>query len=218
MVRGYRREYFDSQIFDIAGNRRPNSCESYVPTEVGEPVGPGVASLPSIEAFDSINELVWTPILAFPNRRSLPDDLAAIRKAIMALRKHYNSYNELRDANRHIANREVKAAIRSGASAVDAIVRYYCDLWEVPPLPQKLPFDEKIERVLQMAGRPSYRSVAPERLDSLLFLYRCRNSMHEGDCYFDDRGGIRTRVRNIDQVRPFIDALEDFVVWIDALT
>lgn len=215
-VRGYRREYFDRQMFDIAGNRRPNSREAYVPTEAGEPAGPGVASLPDVDAFAGINELVWTPILPFPSRQSVADDLPTIRKSVVALKNHYNSYNELQDACRHLEHGEVKAAVRSGASAVDALLRYYCDLWAAGPLPS-LPFDEKIEWVLQAAGRPSYRSVEPAKLDSLLYLYRCRNSMHEGDCYFDDRGGVRKNVRSVDPVRRFIDAVEDFVVWVDAL-
>jgi hypothetical protein len=216
-VCGYRREYFEKQLFDICGNRRPNSCERYVSTEIGEPVGPGVASLPEVDFFDGINELIWTPILPFSDRRTLDEDLPNIRTAVGALRKHYNSYSELRDAHRHITNGDVKAAIRSAAPAVDAILRFYQKLWRVPPPAKKLPFDEKIEQMLRSAGRPSYRDVAPLHLENLLYLYRCRSSMHEGDNYYKDRQDNRVDVRTIEQTQTFIDAVEDFVIWIDSL-
>jgi len=213
---GYRREFFDRQIFDIAGNRRPNSRETYVPTEVGEPIGPGVASLTDVDPFNNINEFVWTQILPFPNRTKLADDISDIRRAVAALRKYYNGYNELKDAERHAANGEVKAAARSAASAADAVLNYYRELWKIAPPPKNLTFDEKIEHVLREANQPSYRSAAHDNLETLLNLYRARNSMHEGDCSFRDRNGNLKKISKISQLHPFIRAVQDFVVWMDA--
>lgn len=216
-IAGYRREFFNRQFFDIAHNRRPSSRESYVPTDTGDPLGPGVATVPEVGAFDNINELVWTPALSFPNRTTVDADLPVIRKIVADLRTHYNGYNELQDAERHISNGEVKAAVRSAASAVDAILRYYSDFWSSARPPRELPFDEKIESVLRDSGRPSYRNVADAGLDQLLYLYKARNSMHEGDCCYADRAANLVRVTTIDQVRPFVEAVIDFICWIDAL-
>ena len=215
-VIGYRREYCNRQIYDIMGNRRPMSGV-FVPTDIGEPVGPGFVSLPDVSSVDSINELVWSPILSFPDRTSSADDLPRICKKVEALRKHYNGYDELRDARRHLANNEIKAAIRSAASAIDAILRFYCDFWDVQMPKKSLQFDQKIENVLQAAGRPSYRSVEPSSLQLILYVYRARSSMHEGDCCYQDGAGSKIAVRNASQAEPFIEAVERFVVWIDSL-
>jgi hypothetical protein len=204
-------------MFDIERHRRPSSREEYVPTDVGEPVGPGVASLPDISAFNNVNELVWSQVLRFPTRTNVSNDLTRIREIGHAVRRHYNSYNELKDAHRHLANGEIKAGIRSAASAIDAILRYYCDLWGVRFPQERIPYDEKIETVLRDAKQASYRTADAENLKKLLYLYRSRNSMHEGDCYYNDDEGNQVRVRSVDQVRGFVSAVEDFVVWIDAL-
>ena len=216
---GYRREYFDRQMFDISGNRRPSSKENYVPTEVWEPTGPGVASLLDIDCFESINEFVWSSIIPFPQRSTLKTDLPQLHGITASIRKHYNSYNELNDANRHISRSppELKASVRSAASAVDAILRYNCTLWGVPFPKGRLQFDEKIENVLLAAGKPSYRIADPKNLQDILYLYRCRNSMHEGDCYYQDNKGQKVDVKSESQVRVFISAVENFVIWIDSL-
>ena len=39
-VKGYRREFFGAQIFDIDGNRRPSTSQNYVQTPIGEYIGP----------------------------------------------------------------------------------------------------------------------------------------------------------------------------------
>ncbi len=216
-MEGYHREYFIKQIFDISGNRRPNSKECYVPTEVGELIGPGLASLVDLNPFDNFNELVWSSIIPFSNRSGLPADLPRIREIAVAIRKHYNSYNELADANRHLSRPDLKAAVRSAASAVDAILRYYCKLWNVSFPGGSKPFDEKIEDVLLSAGKPSYRHVDRANLQNILYLYRCRNSMHEGDCYYKDDSGQQIAVQSEHQVKKLILAVEDFILWIDSL-
>jgi hypothetical protein len=214
---GYRREYFDKQIFDISGNRRPNSKGCYVPTEVGELIGPGLASLIDLDPFDNFNELVWSSIIPFPNRSSLAADLPRIREISAAIRKHYNSYNELADANHHLSDSDLKGAVRSAASAIDAILRYYCELWNVSFPKTNKSFDEKIEDVLLSARKPSYRVMDPNNLQNILYLYRCRNSMHEGDCYYNNDSEQRIVVRSKIQVQDFISAVENFIIWIDSL-
>jgi len=214
---GYRREYLDRQIFDVDGNRRPNSSENYVPTDLGEYVGPGVAFLPNIDPFNNRNQLVWSQIIPFPNRTTLTDDLPIIKRKATEIRKHYNSYNELADARRHLRQEDVKACVRSAASAVDAILRYYCSQWDVPFPKKKVAFDEKIEKILVSAGKLSYKSAAPKDLQKLLYLYRARNAMHEGDCYYKDKSGNVIEVKSVNQCSALVDAVERFVIWIDSI-
>ena len=214
---GYRRQYFNWQMFDIVGNRRPGSGGLFVPTDMGDLIGPGFVSLPDVNSVHTVNELVWSSILSFPGRTSVADDLPRIQRKVEALQKHYNGNHELRDARRHLTNNEIKAAVRSAASAVDAILRFYCDLWDVRMPAGSLQFDEKIEKVLQDAGRPSYRSVEPDSLELILYVYRARNSMHEGDCRYRDDTGNEIAVRKPAQVENLIKAVEGFVVWIDSL-
>lgn len=214
---GYRREYFDKQIFDFSGNRRPNSKECYIPTEIGELIGPGLVSLTDLDPFANFNELVWSSIIPFPNRSNLAADLPRIRAISVAIRKHYNSYNELADANRHLSHSDLKAAVRSAAPAIEAILRYYCKLWNVQFPSNNKPFDEKIEDILLSAGKPSYRVVDPNNLQNIRNLYRCRSSMHEGDCCYNNDTGQKVAVSSKIQVQEFISAVENFVIWIDSL-
>lgn len=214
---GYRRLYYDHQIGDICRNRRPNSLERYKKTAVGDPVGPGVSCLPSVSPFEFPNELVWSPILSFPGATNQQNDIIEIRQKIQSQKKHSNGYNELRDANRHLKNNEVKAAVRSAAPAIDAILHYYCETWNVKfPNDKGMPFDEKIETVLGKANKPSYRQADPSTLQTILFLYRSRNSMHEGDCWYNDGTGKRVEVKTIAQASEFVEAVERFVIWIDS--
>ncbi|HUE74804.1 MAG TPA: hypothetical protein VMP01_28305 [Pirellulaceae bacterium] len=214
---GYRREFIYRRTFDIDGNRVPSMARTYASTEVGEPVGPGVVTLPDVNGTENENEFVWSQILPFPNRTTIAQDRGRIAEIGSALKRHYNGYNELKDARRHVNNGEIKAGVRSAASAVDAVLRFYCSLWGTGAPPAHLPFDEKIEHVLRTAGRPSYRAVRPRALDSLLYLYRCRNSMHEGDCYYSDNAETRIQVQTAAQLSLFVEDTEEFVLWIDAL-
>ncbi len=214
---GYRRKYVDRQIYDIKGNRRPKSSENYVPTNVGEYVGPGVASLPDISPIDNINEFVWSQIIYFPDRSSLAKDLPRIKAKALEFRKHYNGYNELIDARRHLDKGEVKACVRAGASAVDAILRFNCSQWDVCFPTKPVPFDQKIEDILALSGMPSYKAVDPENLQNLLYLYLARNKMHEGDCFYKDKLGNIVQVKTVDQCSTLLASVESFVVWVDSI-
>jgi hypothetical protein len=215
---GYRREYFDHQIFDIAGNRRPTPNSIFWPTEPNDPAGPGVVTFRNWDLLRDINELVWTPILPFPNRTTFEVDKTGIQDALIALQKRYNSHSEFLDAERYLMEGDIKASVRAAASSVDAIIRSYQEMWRVSSPPGHLPFNQKIDNILQRAGHPSYSSIDPEGSDELLHLYRCRSSMHEGDCYYKDKTENRVDVRNIKQVSPWLKTVEDFIVWMDSLT
>lgn len=216
-VKAYRREYFSKQIFDICGKRRPSSSENYRLTEVGEYIGPGVSAIINHNSLEHVNEFVWSQIIPIPNPTNVTSDLPRIRKQWKQIKKHYNTYNELTDARRHLLEGELKACIRSAASAVDAILRYYCSLWGVRFPSSRLSFDQKIEDVLMSAAKPSYQSVSSINSEKLLYLYRARNSMHEGDCYYKDNYGKVIQIQTKIQVEEFIDAAEQFTLWIDSI-
>ncbi|CAG0989780.1 hypothetical protein ARNL5_03145 [Anaerolineae bacterium] len=216
-VPGYKREYFANQIFDISGNRRPSSSENYIATPAGDYIGPGLSFIENISPFENVNELVWSQIIPFPNKSDSKVDLPFIKEKALAIKKHYNSYNELNDAQRFLLANEIKACVRSAASAVDAILRYYCEIWNISFPTMQIPFDEKIEKILNMANKPSYKTAEPEILLKLLYLYRTRNSMHEGDCYYKDQQGNTVPVRTQKQATEFIDSAEAFTIWIDSI-
>lgn len=214
---GYRREYFSSQLCDIEGNRRPSSSQRFVPTEIGEYVGPGVVSFTNINAFDGINEFVWSWIIPFSARTDIYIDFPKLKKKLGAIRKHFNSYDELDDSRRHLIAGEIKACIRAAASGVDAILRFYSNLWDINFPGGKTPFDEKIEIVLASAGKPSYRSADFNNSKRLLYLYRARNSMHEGDCCYKDSENQLIPVKDRSQAEVFVTAAEGFTLWIDGI-
>jgi hypothetical protein len=217
LFKGYRREFFNQQIFDISGKRRPSTQATYVPTDQNEPTGPGVVTFREWDVLASINEFVWSPILSFRNRTTFDNDKPAIQRALKAFKKHYNGYSEFFDAERYVEAGDIKAAVRSAASSVDAILRYYIDFWDLSFPPGNLTFDEKIDNVLQRATRPTYSAVNPTGAENLRFLYRCRNSMHEGDCYYKNNNGTRVDVRRIDQVTVWVETVTEFIIWIDSL-
>lgn len=215
--KAYRREYLGHQMYDICGNRRPSSAEKYYLTEIGEYIGPGVVSILNQRSHNNINEYVWSQLIAIKNPTDIADDLPKIREQLSKMRTHHNTYNELSDARRLLSNGELKSAVRSAASSVDAILRYHCNLWEVSYPTMRIQFDEKIERILNDADKPSYKSVDANNSELLLFLYRARNSMHEGDCYYKNNSGDTININNKDQVLEFVNAVEDFTLWIDSL-
>ena len=216
-VKAYRREYFSQQIFDIRGKRRPSSSKNYCLTGVGEYIGPGVAAIVNRNSLEHVNEFVWSQIIPIPNPTNVTTDSPRIRKQWKEIKKHYNTYNELTDARRHHLGGDLKASIRSAASAVDAILRYYCSLWGVHFPSGRLPFNQKIENVLMSAAKPSYQSVSSINSEKLLYLYRARNSMHEGDCYYKDNYGKVVQIQTKIQVEEFIDSAEQFTLWIDSI-
>lgn len=217
MQKAYRREYYHHQFFDIRGKRRPNPDGNFYLTENGEFIGPGFATICDNLDVDNVNEFVWSEILPISNTTKGEKDTPKIRKKFAEIRKHYNSYNELNIARRLLSNNELKSSIRAAASSIDAILRYYCSLWEVPFPSKGYKFNEKIERVLKEASKPSYKSIDPINSNKLLYLYRARNSMHEGDCYYKDDSGNIIQIRQKKQVEEFVSAAEQFSLWIDSL-
>ncbi len=214
---GYRRQFFLSQSRDFVGNRRHAPFDFFSPTEIGEPIGPGVVSLDLQQSDQIPNELVWSPTLSFPSRTNRDADRAHILGTIEALKRHYNSYNELGDATRLLEIEEFKSAIRAAASAVDAAILHLRQVHDIADPPRSLQFDEKIEHALAGARLPSYRALEPDRLQCLLYLYRARNSMHEGDCYYSRRDGTLVAIWGQEQARPLVNAAEAFVLWLDSL-
>jgi len=215
--KGYRREYLGHQMFDACGNRRPSTSEKYYLSDIGEYVGPGVASIVGHNSFELLNEFVWSQIIPIANPTDVASDLPRIHEKLTEIRKHYNTYNELNDARRLLSNGELKSAIRSAASSIDAILRYYCSIWEVAFPGMRLQFGDKIEKVLAGAGKPSFKNLNPDSSEKLLYLYRARNSMHEGDCYYNDMTGKTIRIINSDQVGDLVSAAEEFTLWVDSL-
>lgn len=216
-VLGYRREFSHFQLLDREGNRRPSEKGSFAPTEIGELTGPGVVTLPQQKKWDLPNELVWSPILPFPNRTTIEHDKVQIEKAIFAQQKQYNSVDELFSAERLLNIGEIKSAVRALASALDAIIQYYGKQWSAElPRNNKI-YAEKIEEFLKQAGKPSMRQAIPETFFPISNLYYARNTMHEGDCYFRDSNGTKVQVRRKDQVEPWLQAVKEFLRWIESL-
>lgn len=215
---GYRYGYWTHGL-DFVRNPVPAPGE-YHNADRGEPIGPGHTSLFGF-SFGGNTEiyslaLVWSQAFSLPNRTNLQADEAAIRKRAQELRRHYNSRDELWRAEADLHQRDVKGCIRSAASAVDAALRFYCAEWSVLFPKAPIPFDQKIERILGQAGKPSYRAVDPAGLRDLLHLYRARNASHEGDCYYrDDHLGTDVYC-NITHARKFLSAAQTFTYWIDS--
>lgn len=212
---GYRRQYFNSQMFDISGNRRPSSSEKYEYVSTGSYAGPGAVVIDSI-SFPKVNELIWSQTIPFDSVTNIANDFAEVKKRAKKIKLHYNSYSEIRAAKEHLANGDLKACIRFAAPSIEAILKYYCGLWNVIFPRENISFDAKIEKVLSQAGKPSYKSVAPDNLKQILYLYLARNSSHEADCYYTDDSGKVISVRT-SHARTFIKAAEEFTLWIDAI-
>ena len=238
-IGGYRREYFHHQIPDFQGNPRSDGQENYQLAPLGTLIGPGLSyiSIPTTLIFTIPNEFGWSQILPFHGATNQQNDITEIRKKIWSLYTHYNSYNELQDAQRHLedairrkdcthnpnnsspvnVDREIKSAIRSAASAIDASLRYYCEEWDVTFPKETVSFDEKVEIVLKKGNKASYRKEDSSNLTDLKYLYRARNSMHQGGCFYNDDSGKRIDSKTIEQARKFLEAAETFIIWIDSL-
>lgn len=216
---GYRRSYAAPPNLDIARNRRPRPSDNYHSTAIGEYLGPGVITLNDPTPMD----YVWSQIVPFPNVTDIATDRIRLLQIIELMRLHYNSYNELRDARAHLSRAyqsgqlaDLKAAVRTAASAVDPLIRFYCKLHSIQFPGGHLTFDQKIEHVLAASGMPSYASVDANGLSLLGKLYRARNSMHEGDIYFKEATGTSVKV-DVPMAETFLAAAEQFALWIDSL-
>ena len=105
----------------------------------------------------------------------------------------------------------------SAASAVDAALRYYCTEWAVIfPTQRNMAFDERIERILSDARRPSYRSIDVKGIVDLLYLYRSRNAMHEGDCFYRDDSTGTDVYCEMSHARRFFNVAQTFAYWLDS--
>jgi hypothetical protein len=168
---------------------------------------------------------VWSQIIPFPNVKSITADITELRKIISDMWLHFNGYNELLAARAHLTRAEstgeileIKAAIRAAASGIEPLLRFYYKLHSTKlPRDRQLSFEQKIEMMLSNAGAPSYGAVSPDGLKHIGQLYRSRNSMHEGDRYFKDAAGARVVV-DCGLAQQFIDAAEQFALWLDSLT
>jgi len=215
---GYRYGYWTPDLDFV---RNPVAAPGkYDNADRGEPIGPGHTSLFAVGLGEIIDvyslALVWSQAFSLPNRTNAQADQVAIRKRAQELKRHYNSKDELSRAEADLREGDVKGCIRSAASAIDAALRFYCAEWHVPFPTASVPFDQKIERILHEAGRPSYRGVDAAVLHDLLHLYRARNAMHEGDCFYrDDHLGTDVYC-DITHARVFFSAAQTFTYWIDS--
>ena len=100
--------------------------------------------------------MIWSQAFSFPNRTNAEADDDAIRKRVKEIKRHYNSKDELTRAEDALRLGDLKRCIRSAASAVDAALRYSCPEWGVAFPSTPILFDQKVEDILQRAGRPSY--------------------------------------------------------------
>jgi hypothetical protein len=217
-VLGYRREFYHCPIFDIIGNRRPSPCNDYMPTEIGEPLGPGYATLTNINDEQIKNELVWSELLKFRSRTTFEQDKQKLLSLIDARVRRFNSHNEIRDAQKYVKQADRKAAVRAAASAVEACIKHCTEANFIKfPKNPTLRFDQKIGAALTLANLPDFTSLEPIDARNILYLYRARNSMHEGDCYYNDLTNKRIDIVRIDQVIPLVESARKFIFWMDTV-
>jgi hypothetical protein len=216
---GYRWGYF-TEDRDFCGNPVPHPFGHYVFANKGEPVGPGYSM---IEGFDHRLQpsffhvgLVWSQAFSLSNRTDAITDQVRITRRVKDLKKHWNSYDELQLADRYFEQRDVKGTVRSGASAVEAACRFYAAEWQVPLGQGHQSFNDKIESLLAGSGRPSYRTVNQPGYEALGILYRARNTIHEGDCYYPDRAlGCDVPVDHR-LAGDLLNAAKQFLFWLDS--
>jgi len=218
---GYRREFHHHQHHDIFKLKRPSPTNNYFQTETNEPYGPGMVMIEDIRDSGLNNELVWSEILKFPNRTTFEKDKKRIKKNIEAHYRHYNSHIVLRDCEQHIKNGSYRAAIWAAAAAVDASLLRCI---EVNGLKNKMlspkyfgGFDERIAKVLELAGLPGFTLLEPEHAKNIRYLYRARNKQHEADCYYSTDEKKIVKIYNVEQVRPLANSAKAFVLWIDTI-
>ena len=215
-VDGYRWAYFQSQMFDISGCRRPSHSRAYARVKAGDFAGPGLAVIDNVD-FPSINEMGWSQAIPFPGARDIGTDLPAVQSVEEKIRLHINSHEDLARAQSFLCEDDIKGCIRFAAPAVEARLRFWSEVWKTPLPKQQLPFDDRIEHLLSQAGKPSYRAVDALNSQRLLYLYRARNSSHEADCYYKDANGSVHVLTCQEHVQPLLEAAQEFCVWIDAL-
>lgn len=236
---GYRWGYW-TPMLDFVGNPSPTPYGGYAYSEQDEAVGPGFVAvknmgfplvIPEVQmgtggspdislVKDYLAQLflalVWSQAISLPNRTNVQTDQKRIAKRIQD-RKHKNAYGELKDAERHLDQNDLKGTVRSAAASVEAALRFYCDEWEVPfPSRNHIPFNDQIEQILTAANRPSYKSVNPNGSIALLHIYRARSSMHEGDNYFKNK--LTGDIVHVDRViaTELLHGAKSFRIWLDS--
>ena len=117
----------------------------------------------------------------------------------------------------YLFGNDIKGAIRSSSSAIEAALRFYCDEWNVKwPSKKGMQFNDRVDEILKISGRTPYTIIDPEASLDLLHLYRARSSMHEGDCYYKDTN-TKTEIQvNINIANHLFNAAREFVIWIDS--
>jgi len=227
-------------MLDFVGNPSPNPTGGYAYAEPAEAVGPGFVTVENLLGFQQLDRtpldlsgqpsdlsriwsymgqchlsLVWSQAFSLSNRTTAVADADPIKKRVQEIRRHWNSYNELNDAEGHLSRHDVKGAVRSAASAVDAALRYYCAEWGIR-FPDSGQFNDKVENIMAAGGRPSYRAANPDGSRELLHLYRARNAMHEGDVYYTD---VQTHAEirvNMLIATALVKEAKAFTLWLDS--
>ena len=215
---GYRFFYWTTHLDHV---QNPAVAPGrYTKADCGEPIGPGHTSLSALSFANSCEwhsvALVWSQSFSLSNRTDAGTDADRIRERSKKLKCHYNSLAEMASLQGYLDRNDVKGCIRTGAAAVEASLKFYCAEWEISFTNQKIPFDEKIEHILHMAGRPSYRRINSSGLRDLLHLYRSRNASHEGDCYYKDDGQKKDVYCDMSHARTFAAAAQAFTFWLDS--
>ena len=218
---GYRWFYM-SPVCDMNRNPLPDPDGMYISTSPDSPIGPGFATLTDYQttwtggSFHELN-LVWSQAISLQGATESTTDASKINEKALKFKRHLNSYDELRDAKNYSDKNDVKGVIRSSASAVDAALRYYCDDWGIDFPRGNMPYDEKIKSILDKANRPQYYDLNNVESVNLLHLYRARNSMHEGECYYKDKDTNEKVIPRIQEAKIFMESAERFVLWVDSL-
>jgi hypothetical protein len=165
----------------------------------------------------------WAPSLVWSQAFSLDDisdrdtNMQRIRGRVRKLQRHWNSYEELSSAERYISKRDVKAAVRSASSAVEASMKFYSDEWGVRfPTGRNLSFGNRIDQVLLSANRVAFSNSDPESFEIIGRLYKARSSMHEGACRYRDEATDGYVDVRLPEARTMVDAAEKFCLWVDA--
>jgi hypothetical protein len=211
-------------MFDFAGNpvpERSNESRGYMSSDAGWPIGPGFVSLPEFEHNVDGKRcgefgLTWSEAFVIDKPTDVTTDMPRIQAKVRKLALHRNSYHELKDAERHLKGRDRKGVVRSAASAVDAVLQYYCEQWQVRQPGKHLPFNEKIDQVLKSANLPPYSQVNAEGSKDLLRLYRSRSKQHEADCYYRDPDTNIETIVDLTIARRLLEAAKQFILWIDS--
>ena len=216
---GYRREIYHVPSVDIVGKPRPVPSDHFNPADIGEPVGPGFVSFDNSQFLDFKSQVVWSEFIKFPNRTDYLSDKHAIDLLVDAHTRRFNSHSELRDSKKYIQAEDRKGAVRAAASAVDACLNHLIEVHKIQMPSDKVlgGFDKKIEQALKLAGLPPFTRLEPEHARNILYLYRARSKMHEGDCYYKDNGGYRVNINRIEQVKPLVESAHAFIFWMDTV-